>query len=257
MENLYNYKTAALAASFKDADSKKGIVTGYFSAFGNKDSDGDIIVKGAFARSISKHGPDSEQPRIKHLFNHDTTKPLGKLLMLAEDNKGLYYESQVGTHTLGRDFIKMIESGLITEHSIGFRTVKDEIKPDGKYLFELHLWEGSSLSCWGANSETPVTGVKAINPEGHIETLVKQQKAIETFCRNTDASDEAIEALIIYNKQLSQQIINLTTASMNSAPAISSDKDEDKMIDTFKTFYSSLNFPIHGLKRHEKYAGAV
>jgi phage head maturation protease len=53
-----------------DIDASKGIVTGYFAAFNNKDSDGDIIVKGAFAKTIKERGPQSSKPRIKHLLDH-------------------------------------------------------------------------------------------------------------------------------------------------------------------------------------------
>ncbi len=38
---IYNYKSFNLEV--KDVDTKQGVVTGYFSAFGNVDSDGDII----------------------------------------------------------------------------------------------------------------------------------------------------------------------------------------------------------------------
>lgn len=81
----------------KDVDSKKGIVSGYFSSFNTKDADGDIIRPGAFSKSINDWFPKG---RIKHLLNHDTTKPLGKLLTLKEDSHGLYYESKVGSTPL-------------------------------------------------------------------------------------------------------------------------------------------------------------
>ena len=160
MPALYLIKTSHLPASFKDVDSKKGIVTGYFSHFNNVDSDGDIIRPGAFTKTIREAGPQSTQPRIKHLFNHNPAQPLGKLTDLKEDATGLYYESQIGTHTLGNDFVKMVESGLITEHSIGFKTIKSTSLKDtgGEDMTELKLWEGSSLSAWGSNELTPITG---------------------------------------------------------------------------------------------------
>ena len=48
---MYNYKS--LGMEVKDVDVKEGIVSGYFSAFGIVDSDGDIMMPGAFKRSIS------------------------------------------------------------------------------------------------------------------------------------------------------------------------------------------------------------
>jgi uncharacterized protein len=225
VNEIYSYKNLLLGASFKDADSKKGIVTGYFSKFDNVDGDGDIIRKGAFKKTITEQGPNSAQPRIKHLMNHNVSQPLGKIMDLKEDASGLAYESQIGTHSLGQDFIKMVESGLITEHSIGFRTIKKNQLQDydgfkknpGKGWFEiteLHLMEGSSLTAWGANALTPITGLKGI---AEIDTISTQQKAIEKFCKESTATDETIEMLLLHSKQLSQYIIDIKS-SQPAAP---------------------------------------
>jgi HK97 family phage prohead protease len=198
VELIFSRKDFSFAASIKDVDGKKGIFTGYASHFGNVDSDGDIIRKGAFAKTIKENGPKSTQPRIKHLMNHDPSQPIARIIDLKEDETGLAYESQAGTHTLGVDFIKMVESGLISEHSIGFRTLKRNQlqsyedynkRPDGGWyeITELKLFEISSLTAWGANPLTPITGLKSIVS---VDVILERQKAIEKFCRSTDASDE-------------------------------------------------------------------
>jgi HK97 family phage prohead protease len=217
MKDIYSHKDFAGAPLIKDVDGKKGIVTGYFADFGTIDSDGDKIMPGAFSRTISETGPKSRKPRIKHLMNHDISQPLGVLTDLSEDQKGLRYESQVGSHSLGVDFIKMADSGLITEHSIGYRTIKfNQVKPwsdwrEGEMareLTELKLWEGSSLTAWGANPNTPLIGLKS---EIEINKLLNKADAIEKFCRDSTATDETIEMLLIYNKQLLQLITDLKT----------------------------------------------
>ena len=202
---------------------KKGIVTGYFSRFGNVDSDGDIIKAGAFTKTVKEQGPNSAQPRIKHLMNHNPSMPLGKLLSLKEDSTGLVYESQVGSHALGQDFIKMVESGLITEHSIGYKTIKRNQLQDysgyqrnpSKGMFEIteaKLFEGSSLTSWGANPLTPLTGLKgdaAQLKQIDLLNIITQQIAIEKFCKDSTATDETIEMLLLHSKQLSQYILDI------------------------------------------------
>jgi hypothetical protein len=141
---------------------------------------------------------------------------LGKILELKEDAKGLYYESQVGTHNLGRDFLKMVESGLITEHSIGFKVIKEDKKSDANYMTELKLWEGSSLTAWGANSETPITGLKSLT----AEQIHDRVKSLERFCKNTDATDETIELLLLEIKQMQQFIIESTQAAKAPEPQV-------------------------------------
>lgn len=170
-----------LSASIKDMDIKQGIVTGYAASFNTLDADNDIIMPGAFTKTINEQGPKSKQPRIKHLLNHNTSQPIGNPLTLMEDNKGLLYESKIGTNSIAQDFLKMVDSGLITEHSIGFSTVrKTVINPDADWrdqtthIHEVKLYEFSSLTAWGANQNTPLIGVKSLQTiDERINTIVK------------------------------------------------------------------------------------
>lgn len=247
MKQIFLSKTYSLKASIKDVDGKKGIVTGYFASFDNVDSDGDIIEKGAFSKSIMESGPNSAQPRIKHLMNHNTSQPLGKIMTLNEDAAGLAYESQIGSHTLGTDFIKMVESGLITEHSIGYQTIKrNQLQDYEGYmknplggwfkLTEVKLWEGSSLTSWGANSNTPLTGMKTEQKEEWFQLLINRQKNLEKFCRNSTATDETIDLLLLENKQLTQLIIDNT-----QPPKISTEPPKiNEWAEAIKTFSNSL-----------------
>jgi HK97 family phage prohead protease len=202
MANVYNYK--AFDLSVKDLDTKQGIVTGYFASFNTVDSDGDVFVPGAFSKSIKENFN-----RIKHLLDHDTRKAVGKIQTLKEDEFGLYYESKIGQHSAGVDFMKMVEGGLITEHSVGFRIPKNksEQKDGVTYLKEVQLFEGSSLQTWGANQNTPLIGVKSLFKDAAI--VEQRIKALEAFCRNTDATDEAIELLLIEVKQLTQLVADM------------------------------------------------
>lgn len=246
MEKKYIYKDSLVSDSLrlqiKDVDGKKGIVTGYFSDFNSIDSDGDIIKPGAFQKSISQNGPQSGKPRIKHLLNHDSSKPLGVLEVLKEDTKGLYYESRLGTHSLGVDFIKMVDSGLITEHSIGFQTVKyNQLKPWNEWkpgeaareLTELKLYEGSSLTAWGANMNTPLTGLKT---EQKVRKINDRIDILIKSLRNGTFSDETFDLLEIELKQMQQAMIDLTTE-----PEQTTQPDEEKAVADIKQFLKTLN----------------
>lgn len=246
MEKKYSYKDSGVSDSLrlqiKDVDGKKGIVTGYFSDFNSIDSDGDIIKPGAFQKSISQNGPKSSKPRIKHLLNHDSSKPLGVLEVLKEDTKGLYYESRLGTHSLGVDFIKMVDSGLISEHSIGFQTVKyNQLKPWNEWkqgeaareLTELKLYEGSSLTAWGANMNTPLTGLKT---EQKVRKINDRIDILIKSLRDGTFSDETFGLLEIELKQMQQAMIDLTTE-----PEQTTHPDEEKAVADIKQFLKTLN----------------
>lgn len=233
-----------LSAEIMDLSVKQGLVTGYFSKFNNVDSDGDIIRLGAFTKTIRENGPESTLPRIKHLMNHDPSLPLGVLKSLTEDSYGLLYESQIGSHEGGEDFIKMVESGLITEHSIGFKIIKrNQIQSYENYvknpsagqyeITEIKLFEGSSLTAWGANPLTPITSLKSIND---IDLFVAKHEAIEKFCRNSTATDETIQMLLIHNKQLAQLVIDMK----NNTEPLKNIQPSESIADIIREFNNNL-----------------
>lgn len=201
---MLQYKN--LSQGIADVDVKKGIVTGYFSSFDNVDSDGDVIRKGAFTKTIKENFQ-----RVRHLLDHDATKAVGKILLLQEDQKGLYYESKAGRHTLGRDFLLMVEDGLITEHSIGFVTIKQKAMGGYNEISEVKLYEGSSLQGWGANEMTPITGMK--NYENVSQMMDNILKAI----KNGKYTDETFAKLELQFLQLQKELAELKEESVESS----------------------------------------
>jgi HK97 family phage prohead protease len=150
-------KKDAGQGQIKDVDTETGTVTGYFAIFGKKDSDGDIIQRGAFAKTIAEKGKQGSN-RIKHLFQHSPDKVLSKP-DLQEDEKGLYFESKITKTTLGMDVLKLYEEGALDEHSIGFIPVKvvPSQEQEADILTEIDLWEGSTVT-WGAQEMARVDG---------------------------------------------------------------------------------------------------
>ena len=219
MSKSYNYRNISLHVK---ADSKEGIIEGYLSSFGNTDSSGDIMMQGAFSKSIMERGPKSAKPRIKYLLNHDVSSPVGTFTELSEDSYGLKYVATVGDWSLAQDYIKMVEGGAITEHSIGYQVMKWErdANNDTIKLNEVKLWEGSGLTGWGVNENTPITSLKS------AEQYKNRVKALEHFIRHTDATDECIEGLMIEIKQLHQLLIDIATV-----PAPATQPEEKKSID--------------------------
>jgi len=162
------YKDFPSILTFKQAegDFKGEIATGYLSAFGNRDSQKDVIHKGAFAKSIADRGPDSTTPRkIAYLYSHDMTLPIGKFTKLEELTKGLYYEARLDDIPFVNDTVRpQLKSGTLNNHSIGYNYVWDKGDFDEeKDLFnwyELEAYEGSVLTL-GSNPNTPFTGFKS------------------------------------------------------------------------------------------------
>lgn len=174
-----NYKS--LSNSIKDVDTSQGIVTGYFSAFGNIDDGMDMVVKGAFSESIKSWGVKGSD-RIKHLWQHDGNKPIGKITLLKEDDYGLYFESKLSKTQLGQDALIQYQEGILKEHSIGYSVIQEEKKLDGKgnlshyELQKVKLWEGSTVT-WGMNEMALVNEVKSIEQfNNYLDQLERKSK---------------------------------------------------------------------------------
>jgi len=201
-------QTKNTSLKVKGIDLKNRIVEGYFASFDTIDSDNDVFVKGAFAKSISENGPKGTG-RIKHLYNHWDT--VGVLQELVEDNNGLRYVSRIGTHSLGEDVLKMVNDGIITEHSVGFELLPDKVEVVNgvRYIKEVKLWEGSSLDKWGANANTPI--IKSATERDELvkriaEHMVKLQKAMTD---RTTYSDDGYMLLQIRINTLNEWVKSL------------------------------------------------
>lgn len=149
--------------TLKETDDTSRVIKGYASIFGNLDSDNDVIKKGAFNKSIKEWGPDGKD-RIKMVAQHDISRPIAKMMVIKEDDKGLYVEAKFGSHTDGEDYYRMAKEGLVNEFSVGFVPVEKEENEKGGYdISSIKLYEVSMVTV-AANDKAVVTDVKRSNP---------------------------------------------------------------------------------------------
>lgn len=163
-----------------DADSRK--VSFYAASFGTKDSDGDILIAGCFAKSIQEHGPGSKSDqKIAYLYMHNMDKPIGRITMLVEDDKGLYVEAILDDIEKANDVLKQYQSGTLNQHSIGFRYIWDKVdydeENDAYIVREVQLWEVSVVTL-GANENTPFLGMKSEELQTENERLDRESETI-------------------------------------------------------------------------------
>jgi HK97 family phage prohead protease len=228
-------KTKDTNLRLKDLDEKNLKVQIYVSSFGNVDSDGDIILPGAFKKTITEKGPSGSN-RIKHLKQHDAYSVVGKPLEIIEDAKGLLVTSQISNSTMGKDLIEDYKLDLY-EHSIGFEVVKGESSSDGYKMFEINLWEYSSVT-WGANSKTPLVGFKALTKKDAIEELNNRMNKVVNAIRKGKYSDDRFEALEIELKYI-QSAYNdlLAEPSVDTQPEPLQDTQQ---VDLAEIFFKHL-----------------
>ena len=193
--NTILYK-AAPVGELIDADEKAGIIKGYGSYFGNKDSDNDVIVKGAYKKTIAENGE-----RVKYLYQHDMNKPIGKMTELYEDDKGLVFVAEIAKTQLGKDVVELMKTGVITENSVGIMPIQKENKDDYREIKEVKLYEISAVTL-AANDQAKILDVKG---NIDVEKLSKRYDNLSKLIRKGSISDEmgfAIEAEILKLKSL-------------------------------------------------------
>jgi hypothetical protein len=217
------FKSAPLG-ELVDADEKKGIVKGYASYFNNKDSDSDIIRPGAYAKTIKENGH-----RVKYLYQHNMAQPLGKMVELVEDDKGLMFTAEIAKTTLGNDVLELMKAGVITENSVGILPMQKENKMDYREITEVKLYEVSAVTL-AANDQAKILDVKG---EKAQENILKRYDALAKLIRKGDISDEmgyCIEAELLKLKGL---FATATAPSNDTQPADDSQAVFEYLINKF------------------------
>ena len=123
----------------------EGRFAGYASVFGQLDDGGDIVMPGAFRKSLGLRG----RHRVKMLFQHDPKEPVGTWDAIREDDRGLWVEGRLVSEVPRADALRrLIARGAVDGLSIGFRTVKATRANAGGHrrLWEVDLWEISIVT---------------------------------------------------------------------------------------------------------------
>jgi HK97 family phage prohead protease len=211
-----------------DADDKAGIVKGYGSVFGNVDSDGDIITKGAYTKTIKENGD-----RVRYLYQHNMDWPLGKMVNLYEDEKGLVFEAEIPKTRLGKDVTELIKAGVITENSVGILPINKAMVGNHREIREVKLFEISAVTL-AANDQALILDVKG---NFDIDKVAQKYDNLAKLIRKGDISDElgyAIEAELYKLKSL---FVSATEPSIEDTLPENKEADIDEVL---KYLHNSL-----------------
>ena len=150
-----------------------GSFSGYASVFGVQDSDGDVIVKGAFQESIDKFKESGKMPKM--LWQHNPTEIIGKYSEIYEDDKGLFVRGSLilGVEK-GREAYELLKAGVLDAMSVGFN-IKNAFADDrrNRVIDNADLWE-ISLVTWGSNPQALISDVKSIKTERDFERTLRK-----------------------------------------------------------------------------------
>jgi HK97 family phage prohead protease len=225
------------------------------------DTDGDMVMPGAFTKTIKERGPDSVKPRIKHLWQHDRKTPIGIPLKMEEKEieiGGVEYFGMVAltkfdSSTFSQDkYIQHLE-GIITEFSFGYETINeekakkviDDKEIEYNMLTELKVWEDSSVT-WGANEySTLIKGLKDGKQECIIE--LEQRFIILTGAmkssRYNDDDKEQFELELLQIKEMVFSLLSGPKGFTRDDPPGGNQKDEVReALELINIFRKQLKF---------------
>lgn len=204
MEHLLSGLTEV---KFASSGAKEGTFSGYASIFGNIDSHGDIVEKGAFKNSLREWEEKGKWPKM--LLQHggffgpvDDMLPIGKYTNMEENSKGLKVEGELfGLNTdRGSLIYEGMKSGELDGLSIGYKTVKYRMgtkpKDPTRWLEEVKLFE-VSIVLFGSNDKATIGQVKAadfLNP-----------RELERELRGILSANDAVKAVAIVKKHLQRE----------------------------------------------------
>ncbi len=118
---------------------------GHGSMFGNVDLGGDVVMPGAFKRTLAKHRKDGSLPQM--FWMHDPSRVPGKWLSMSEDDDGLVVKGVLADTPLGDEIHTLLGMDAVRGLSIGYQTTEQDYDKDGNRLLkEVDLWEVSVVS---------------------------------------------------------------------------------------------------------------
>jgi HK97 family phage prohead protease len=178
-----------------------GKFSGYGSVFSTIDQGGDIVVPGAFSKSLGKWKENGRQVPV--LWQHKPDEPIGSWPELKEDDYGLLGNADlwVDDAPYARIAHKGMKTKTITGLSIGYRVKREEYdkKAGANKLIELDLVEISVVTN-PMHDDARVSNVKAMIEAGKLPTL----REFEEFLRDAGGFSKAQAEKIASNglKQL-------------------------------------------------------
>jgi len=113
---------------------------GYAAVFGRPDRGGDIVRRGAFAKTLRRSAG-----AVPLLWQHKPERPIGRIDYLKEDRRGLRVIGRLSDGAAGREAAALLKEGAVRGLSFGYR-VRSASGEGPRELTELELVEISLVT---------------------------------------------------------------------------------------------------------------
>lgn len=207
---------------FKFSTDKQGAFSGYGAMFGNVDSYGDVIEKGAFKDTLRAWEDKGKYPPM--LLQHgggmfggtaDDLLPVGKWTSMEENSRGLKVEGELFALNTerGQYIYEGLKAGALDGLSIGYKTIKfrngSKASDPRRYLEKLDLME-LSIVTFPANDKARVGAVKNEFDPRELEAALRDA---------TLSRSDAVKAVAVFRKFLQREAEDPATSPRDEGEA--------------------------------------
>lgn len=169
LQKLLGPELAKLKIIDDGSDEPGGFIEGYASVFNNVDLGGDIVLPGAFKKTLKERLPKGAIKLVdSHNIHEGTAAVIGVVSEAKEDDTGLWFKGKVSTVPRAQEVRTKVKEGILDATSFGYDIIKSKPGSEGtRYLQELKLYE-VSVVIWGMN---PLAGVSAVKSATSLPTF--------------------------------------------------------------------------------------
>jgi HK97 family phage prohead protease len=195
-------------AEIKAGSAETGTFQGLASVYNVVDRQGDVVLPGAFTKSIAENGGE-----IPLLYQHrqDWSVGLGKLI---DTEIGLALDGKLalGVHEADQSW-KRMQAGILKSMSIGYDVTLSSFKDGVRQLQEIKLWEVSLVTI-PANPLAGILGMKS-----YEDVVGEMAEMVHLVTREVKAGRVLSGRNIGLVKQAMEALAALIQAAENAPPA--------------------------------------
>lgn len=200
---------------------------GMGSVFGNVDLGGDVVLPGAFKRTLAEHKSEGTLPAM--FWMHDPSRVPGKWVDMYEGDTGLVTKGQLATTDLGKEVHTLLKMEAVRGLSIGYIPTEVDYNSDGVRLIkDVNLLEVSVVSI-------------PMNPKAQIEHVKSRLSAKGEYVPRDDelaelkrGTEQFLRARGFSRKMATLCAANLFSELFDVSAMLSSEKDHSATLEIDK-----------------------
>ena len=216
----------------KSMDDDEGVDANIFSiegnaaVFGNVDSFGDIIEKGAFANTLQGSFPPL-------LWQHNRDEPIGSTVALVETDHGLFFRAEMprDDSLVNGRVMPQLRVGGVKSLSVGFTVVKSRRDGDSRVIEEIDLKEISIVTL-PANDQALISSFK--NAGKPVDETMGDSKELHEFDKIQTMTHTDLKNALMAGAPFSREAANFIASS-----AVSETKEQAEEKELIKALHSA------------------